>query len=87
MCKIANRYSIRRRTDIGVNVYETGSALIKKIKPKYIISVTVHYGGFSPCDSWIKIAHKNNVGWWLTSALESNIGLNAIAQYASFFKG
>ena len=34
------------------------------------------------CRQWISVAEKNNCGWWMTSALESNIGLNAIAQYA-----
>ena len=38
-------------------------------------------GGFSGSDEWIQLAEQNNIGWWITSALESNIGLNAIAQY------
>lgn len=69
---------------IGVNVYEMGHTLIKKIKPKYIILKPTLLGGFSACDKWINIANKSNIGWWLTSALESNVGLNAISQYASY---
>ena len=38
-------------------------------------------GGISGSNSWISIAEKRNIGWWITSALESNIGLNAISQY------
>ena len=38
-------------------------------------------GGFSASDQWISLAENKNIGWWITSALESNIGLNAIAQY------
>ncbi len=38
-------------------------------------------GGFKASQEWIQLAEENNVGWWVTSALESNIGLNAIAQW------
>jgi len=41
---------------------------------------TLH-GSFSGCDEWIALANENHVKWWATSALESNIGLNAIAQW------
>ncbi len=61
-------------------------ALIKKVKPDYIILKPSLLGGFGDCDEWITIAEEANVKWWLTSALESNIGLNSIAQY-SFSKG
>ena len=71
---------------IGINVDDFGTSLIKKIKPNYIILKPTLIGGFTTCNKWINIAHKSGIGWWLTSALESNIGLNAIAQYASFLK-
>jgi L-alanine-DL-glutamate epimerase-like enolase superfamily enzyme len=71
---------------IGIDVEEMGFHLIKKIKPKYIILKPTLIGGYTTCDKWINIANKNNIGWWLTSALESNVGLNAIAQYASYLK-
>ena len=43
-------------------------------------------GGIKSTKEWIKLAHKYNVDWWMTSALESNIGLNAISQFASLLK-
>lgn len=55
--------------------------LLEKIKPQYIILKPALVGGFSGSDEWISLAENQNVGWWITSALESNIGLNAIAQY------
>ncbi|MGB5942782.1 MAG: o-succinylbenzoate synthase [Leeuwenhoekiella sp.] len=55
--------------------------LLKTIKPQYIILKPSLIGGFRGSDVWISIAERLNIGWWITSALESNIGLNAIAQY------
>ncbi len=55
--------------------------LLQTIKPQYIILKPSLVGGFKGCDEWIEIAEKLNIGWWITSALESNIGLNAISQY------
>ena len=66
---------------IGIVDFEEKQLLIETIKPQYIILKPALVGGFSGCDEWIEIAEKNNIGWWITSALESNIGLNAIAQY------
>ena len=55
--------------------------ILDQIKPQYIILKPSLIGGFSSCDEWINRAERRNIGWWITSALESNIGLNAIAQY------
>lgn len=66
---------------IGVLNYESKKTLIKEIKPQYIILKPALVGGFSGSGEWIQLAEQNNIGWWITSALESNIGLNAIAQY------
>ncbi len=55
--------------------------LLDTIRPQYIILKPSLVGGFSGSDEWIYIAEKQDIGWWITSALESNIGLNAIAQY------
>ena len=66
---------------IGVLNIESKKELIKQIKPQYIILKPSLVGGFSGTDEWIKLAEQNNIGWWITSALESNIGLNALAQY------
>ncbi|MGB0427813.1 MAG: enolase C-terminal domain-like protein, partial [Flavobacteriales bacterium] len=57
--------------------------LLKIIQPQYIILKPSLLGGFEDSDDWIQLAEKENVKWWATSALESNIGLNAIAQWAS----
>ena len=66
---------------IGVLNIESKKELLKEINPQYIILKPSLIGGFSGSDEWINLAEKNNIGWWITSALESNIGLNAIAQY------
>lgn len=66
---------------IGINHFEDKKQLLEAIKPQYIILKPSLVGGFSGCDEWIDIAENFNIGWWITSALESNIGLNAIAQY------
>ncbi|WP_082048554.1 o-succinylbenzoate synthase [Neotamlana nanhaiensis] len=66
---------------IGVFSVTNKTALLQTIKPQYIILKPSLVGGFAGSDSWINIAENNNIGWWITSALESNIGLNAIAQY------
>jgi o-succinylbenzoate synthase len=66
---------------IGVFSYQEKEALLQKIMPKYIILKPSFIGGFRGTNEWISIAEKLNIGWWITSALESNIGLNAIAQF------
>lgn len=55
--------------------------LLRRIKPQYIILKPSLVGGFRGSEEWIAIADKLGIGWWITSALESNIGLNAIAQW------
>lgn len=66
---------------IGVIHYSDKENLLRKIKPKYIILKPSLIGGFKGTREWIEIADKLNIKWWITSALESNIGLNAIAQF------
>jgi len=57
--------------------------ILETIKPQYIILKPGLHGGFALSDKWITAAEEKNIGWWATSALESNIGLNAIAQWAA----
>ena len=57
--------------------------LLNTIRPAYIILKPSLIGGFKTSEEWIRLAEKNNIGWWNTSALESNIGLNAIAQWTA----
>ncbi len=66
---------------IGVFSLEEKEALLQKIQPQYIILKPSFIGGFRGTKEWINLANKYQIGWWITSALESNIGLNAIAQW------
>ena len=66
---------------IGVFEVEQKRELLDKIQPDYIILKPSLIGGWSGSDQWIQLAEERGIGWWITSALESNIGLNAIAQY------
>lgn len=71
---------------IGVFSYEEKERLLQTIKPQYIILKPSLIGGFYGSKEWIELAEKYNIGWWITSALESNIGLNAIAQWTYTLK-
>ena len=66
---------------IGVFAYEDKAKLLDVIQPQYIILKPSFIGGFKGTLEWIALAEKRNIGWWITSALESNIGLNAITQF------
>lgn len=66
---------------IGVFSMDEKEALLQKIMPQYIILKPSLVGGFRGTKEWISLARKYQIGWWITSALESNIGLNAIAQF------
>ena len=68
---------------IGVNDKEMKSHMLNIIKPRYIILKPSLHGGMMGCREWIDIAKEMGIGSWITSALESNVGLNAIAQFAS----
>ena len=57
--------------------------MLQQINPAYIILKPSLLGGFRVSEDWIRLAEKNNIGWWNTSALEANIGLNAIAQWTA----
>ena len=67
-----------------IGIYAYKSELLTQIKPQYIILKPTLLGGFAQCDEWIDLAQKLSIGWWNTSALESNIGLNAISQYSHY---
>lgn len=68
---------------IGITDVTKRKVLLQMIRPQFIILKPSLIGGFSGTDSWIKEAEMLGIDWWITSALESNIGLNAIAQYTS----
>lgn len=60
--------------------------LLKSIKPQYIILKPSLMGGISGSNAWISLAESLGIGWWITSALESNVGLNAICQFTAEFR-
>lgn len=64
----------------GIHLRSEKQKLIEHINPQYIILKPSLHGGISGTQEWIEIAESFNIPWWITSALESNIGLNAICQ-------
>ena len=68
---------------IGVNDRPTKEALLDTICPQYIILKPSLHGGIGGSKEWIELAAERGIGSWVTSALESNIGLNAIAQWTA----
>lgn len=70
---------------IGHHSYHDKEELLEIINPPFIILKPSLIGGFKGSSQWIELAEKQNIKWWVTSALESNIGLNAIAQFSATF--
>ena len=68
---------------IGVNVRSMKQALLDTVRPQYIILKPSLHGGIYGCNEWIELTNQRGIGSWITSALESNIGLHAIAHYAA----
>ncbi len=68
---------------IGVNSLEEKRLLLDTIRPQYIILKPTLHGGLKGCEQWMAEARRRGIGYWVTSALESNVGLNAIAQWAA----
>lgn len=86
MAKLCREAAVKIALDeelIGVDVQKDGHKTIQIIKPQYLILKPNLIGGVSVADNWIAIAQKMDVEWWATSALEGNVGLNAIAQWVS----
>ena len=71
---------------LGVFNIRDKAKLLQTINPQYIILKPSFVGGFMGTQQWIDLANKQEIGWWITSALESNIGLNAIAQWTYTLK-
>lgn len=66
---------------IGIKAATNGQTLLETIRPQYIILKPSLLGGNADSKTWIDFAEAQNIAWWMTSALESNIGLNAISQF------
>ncbi|WP_417265565.1 o-succinylbenzoate synthase [Brumimicrobium sp.] len=71
---------------IGIHDFEEKKQLLDKIQPQYVILKPSLIGGFKGTKEWIELAEERNIPWWITSALESNIGLDAIAQFTSTYE-
>jgi len=70
---------------IGVKDRKAKEELLDRIKPAFIIVKPTLHGGFHGSEEWISVAEDRKIGWWITSAMESNIGLNAISQFTARF--
>lgn len=70
---------------IGLYAFEEKHKMLEATKPQYIILKPSLIGGFKGTTEWIEIAESLNIPWWITSALESNIGLEAITQFTSTY--
>lgn len=68
---------------IGLNTHDAKVDLLDNLKPQYIVIKPSLVGGWAATQEWIDLAKARKIGWWITSALESSIGLNAIAQYTA----
>ena len=68
---------------IGTNTPQEKRSLLDSIHPQYIVLKPSLHGGMCGCREWIAEARQRGIGWWITSALESNIGLNAIAHFCA----
>ena len=67
--------------------HDSRATLLDTLRPEYIVLKPSLVGGFAACDDWINLCKEREIGFWLTSALESNVALNAIAQYAYPYAG
>jgi len=68
---------------LGVNSRADRQQLLERIKPQFLVLKPTLQGGLYGCAEWIELANQHNVGWWITSSMESNVGLNALSQFAS----
>lgn len=68
---------------IGLNTRDAKTDLLDQVKPQRIVIKPSLVGGWAAAEEWIALANARNIGWWITSALESSIGLNAIAQWTA----
>ncbi len=72
---------------VGVNQIEQKARLLDEITPAYIVLKPSLHGGMKGCGEWIRLAKERGTGSWITSALESNVGLNAIAHFCASVYG
>ncbi len=70
---------------IGARDTDSRKTLLDTLRPPFLVLKPTIHGGLRGVQEWIQLAQERNIGWWITSALESSIGLNAIAQYTANF--
>ena len=68
---------------IGHHAFKEKALLLDTLLPPFLVLKPTLHGGISGCTEWIRLASERGIGWWMTSALESNIGLNAVAQWCA----
>lgn len=83
LCKVSPLPIALDESLIGIYGEEVKRALLDEVNPAYVILKPSLCGGFSGAEEWIKLAEDRGIGWWVTSALESNVGLNALAQWTA----
>ena len=83
LCRVSPLKIALDESLIGVYGREAKMALLDDVAPAFIILKPSLCGGFSGAEDWIRLAEERGIGWWVTSALESNVGLNALAQWTS----
>jgi O-succinylbenzoate synthase len=71
---------------IGITGTSKRTALLDRLRPQYLVLKPTLLGGLEATREWIRLAEERSIGWWITSALESNIGLNAISQFTATLK-
>ncbi|MEM9896633.1 MAG: enolase C-terminal domain-like protein, partial [Bacteroidota bacterium] len=71
---------------IGIFNYQKKLELLQEVRPQYLVLKPSLHGGFSSVKEWIDLAEIQGIDWWVTSYLESNIGLNALAQFVSQYE-
>ena len=71
---------------IGWHTRGERTQLLDDIQPQYVILKPTLLGGIEAADDWVLLAEDRSIGWWVTSALESNVGLNAIAQWVATYE-
>jgi L-alanine-DL-glutamate epimerase-like enolase superfamily enzyme len=68
---------------IGISSTGRRQKLLAEIRPHYLVLKPALLGGFAAAEAWLELARQAGIGWWVNSALESNIGLNALGQWTS----
>ena len=72
---------------IGVNMTDMKEELLDRIRPQYLVLKPSLHGGMKGTEEWVQLAGERNIGSWITSALEGNVGLAAVAQLAAYIYG